>query len=34
MEIIREGTDRIFDGGGPIPLGCCFPVGTEGARRL
>jgi hypothetical protein len=29
MEIIRRGSDRVFDSG---PLGCCFPVGSNGFR--
>lgn len=29
MEIIKKGSDIVSKVG---PLGCCFPVGTEGLR--
>jgi len=29
MEVIREGSDKVFDSG---PLNCCFPVGSLGLR--
>ena len=31
MEIIRSGSDRIFDG--PEPLTCCYPPGTNAYRK-
>jgi len=30
MEIIRKGSDKVFDSG---PLTCCFPVGFTAYRR-
>lgn len=33
MEVIRKGSDRIFDSGGPSPTGCCFPGGTFAFRN-
>jgi len=29
MEIIKKGSDNVFDAG---PLGCCFPIGSNGLR--
>jgi hypothetical protein len=29
MEIIRKGSDKVFDSG---PRGCCFPVGLVAFR--
>ena len=31
MEIIKNGSDKVFKLG---PLGCCYPVGSWGARTL
>jgi len=30
MEVIRKGSDKIFDSG---PLTCCYPVGLTASRR-
>jgi len=32
MEIIRKGSERVFEG--PGPLGCCFPAGTMNFRNI
>jgi len=30
MEVIRKGSDKVFDSG---PLTCCFPAGLIASRR-